>query len=249
MSRKTIKELYALVDSPFVLDDSMDYPTIEGNTSNFLTYYDDHSEEFDRFFVHEYGTRYVDFDSETDEDIVTEWKDELESIQRIYLDSWARLWYALNIDFNPVYNVEEHIETIYGEDVTTNGYGQHVTTDNYGQKQVTNGQRTDTATAYSVSFDAATEKETGKQEDVTGQQITTEALHVDTHTTTAVDDTITRDSHTDTVNRSGNIGVVSATNLVEQEIRLRGAYSFYKNCFITIIEELGAYWDEDPCFR
>ena len=248
MSRMKIKELYKLVESPFIFDDSMTYPVIEGNTSNFLEYYDDNKEEFDRFFVHEYGQRFVDFESEEDEDIIQEWKDELTSIQRIYLDSWARLFYALNVDFNPVYNVEEHTTTIYGQDQNTDSYGQHQRTSNYGSKETTSGARSDTSTAYSVSYDNGTEKETGKQVDALGQQVNTEGTHIDTHTDAAAIDTHTRSQHTDTVDRSGNIGVVSATELVKQEIALRRNYSFYKNCFLIIINELGAYWDDDPCF-
>ena len=248
MSRMKIKDLYNLVDSPFIFDENMEYPIIEGNESNFLTYYDDNKEQFDRFFVHEYGQRYVDFDSEEEQDIKNEWQDELLAIQRMYLDSWARLWYALNIDFNPVYNVEEHISTTYGEDVTTNNYGQHQRTDNYAQKQTTDGEHTDTMTNYSVSFDNTTEKETGKNTDLYGQHVMTEAAHIDTHTDAAAEDSTTRDQHTDTVDRSGNIGVVSATNLVKQEIELRGSYAFFKNCFLVIINELGAYWDDAPCF-
>ena len=248
MARKTIKELYTLIESPFLLDADMTYPEIEGNTSNFLEYYDENKEQFDRFFVHEYGKRYVDFDADDDEGIAAEWADELDAIQRIYLDSWARLWYALNIDFNPVFNVEEHTVTTYGEDVTTNGYGQHVHTDNYAQRQDTQGQRTDTATAYSVSYDSGTEKKTGKQSDQIGQQVNTIGGHIDTHTETAVDDTVTRDEHVDHVDRSGNNGTVSATDLLIKEEQFRRNYSFFKNCFLTIVEELGAYWDDAPCF-
>ena len=248
MATKTIKELYGLVESPFLFDKTMVYPTIEGNESNFLTYYDDYKEQFDRFFLHEYGKRVVDLESEDDEDIVEEWKDELLSIQRIYLDSWARLWYALNIDFNPIYNVEEHTTTTYGEDVTTQNYGQHQRTDNYAQKQITDGLHTDTSTNYATSFDNATEKETGKTSNEYGQHVTTDAAHIDTHTDAAAEDSTTRDQHIDIIDRSGNIGVVSATELLEKEERLRRSYSFFKSCFAVIVLELGAYWPEPDCF-
>ena len=51
MATKTIKELYSLVESPFLFDKTMVYPDIEGNESNFLTYYDDYKDQFDRFFL------------------------------------------------------------------------------------------------------------------------------------------------------------------------------------------------------
>lgn len=249
MATKKIKEIYNLKDSPLLFDKTMTYPTIEGNTSNFLEYYDDHCEEFDNYFVKTYGNRLVDFDSEEDADIVNEWTDWLFSIQRIYLDSWARLFYALNIDFNPIYNVEEHTETIYGEDITTADIGERERGSTFGSKQNTLGTRSDTSTAFSTSYDTATEKETGKQTDEIGQQINTEGSHTDTHTEEAAHDVTTRAEHTDVINRSGNIGVVSATELLEKEERLRRNYSFYKNCFLTIINEVGAYFDTPDCFR
>lgn len=255
MSRVKIKELFkdiADYNTPFlwpVEDPSrITYPTIEGNESNFLTDYQADFKLFDRDFVHEYGERYVDFESEDPEDIAAEWTDELYSILRIYLDSWARLYYALSIDFNPVFNVEEHTTSQYGQDVNTDSYGQHQRTSQYGATQETLGTRSDSSTSYAVSFDNTTEKETGKQEDSIGQQVNSTLQHTDTHTDAAAIDTHTRSQHTDQVDRTGNIGVVSATSLVEQEIKLRRNYSFFKNCFLVIINELGAYWDDHPCF-
>lgn len=246
---KTIKEIYSIVGSPLLLDATMTYPTIEGNTSNFLTYYDANKEEFDRYFLKEYGKRLIDFDSEEDEDITEEWQDELAGIQRIYLESWARLWYALNIDFNPVYNVEEHTVTTYGEDETTSSYGQHQRTSEYGQKINTDGSHTDTSTNYAVSYDSAQEKETGKTSDLYAEKTTTEGQHTDTHTDAAAEDVQTRAEHIDTVDRAGNIGVVSATHLIKEEINLRSAYSFFKNIFLIIINETGAYHAEPDFCR
>ena len=37
MATMKIKELFNLVESPFVLDPTMTYPEIEGDESNFLT--------------------------------------------------------------------------------------------------------------------------------------------------------------------------------------------------------------------
>jgi hypothetical protein len=51
--------------------------------------------------------------------------------------------------------------------------------------------------------------------------------------------------HTDTVDRTGNIGVVSATQLLNEEIKLRSRYSFWNNVFTTICEEIGAYYECD----
>ena len=264
-----IKDLFndiAHYATPFIWADMepspVTYPTIEGNTSNFITDYQDDYFLFDHYFIFHYGDRIVNL--YVDEEHIEEyWQETMYAILRIYLDAWARLYYALNIDYNPIYNVEEHTTTTYGahdtdtkyaQDQTTDSFGQHQTTNSVGQKETTNGTRTDSTTDYSVSFDAATEKETGKTEDSVGSQTITEGAHtdtitnaaaIDTHTRAGRTDTVTSKQHIDTVDRAGNIGVVSATQLLAEEEKLRRKQSFFNNCFLTIVEELGAYYECD----
>ena len=70
MAELTLKNLYNKVSSPFVLDTTMTYPTIEGNTSNFLTEYNTNKAQYDRYFLKEHGKKIVEVDGETDADIV-----------------------------------------------------------------------------------------------------------------------------------------------------------------------------------
>lgn len=261
MATMKIKELYNLVDSPFVLDPTMTYPEIEGDESNFLTEYSTHKAEYDRYFLKEHGHKLVDVEGDTDADIILNWKAEITAIQRIYLNAWAHIFYTLNIAYNPVYNVEEHITTKYGEHETEREYGAHETEREYGAHETENqygatsetlGTHTDTATQYSVAMDSAIEKETGKAEDVIGAQTntalahtdtTTSKLHTDTETSKLHTDTETSKLHTDTVDRTGNIGVKSASALAEEEALLRERHIFFKNVFLTISREVGAYYD------
>lgn len=329
----TIKKLYELAGSPFVLDTTMTYPTIPESDANFLTEYNTNKAQYDRYFLKEHGNKIVDIDGEDDEDIVSNWKNEIQAIQRIYLDAWAHMYYALDIAYNPVYNVEEHIETTYGLHETEMAYGQHQTESQYGIHEVerqygatqdtiqygatqdttqygatqdttqygateltkeygatsdTLGTHTDTRTNYSVSMDDATEKETGKQSDVIGSQtntslthtdkdstiqhsdiassiqhsdiassiqhsdISSSLVHTDTDTDKAHTDTVTSKTHTDTetskqhidsVDRTGNIGVKSASALAQEEVLLRERNIFFKGIFLTISREVGAYYD------
>ena len=292
-----IKNLFALAGSPFVLDVNMTYPEIEGDESNFLTDYNTNKAQYDRYFIKEHGEKLVDIDGITDEDIVTNWRNEIQAIQRIYLDAWAHIYYTLNIAYNPVYNVEEHITSKYGEHETEREYGehetemeygaheteteyglhetdvqygQHETDTQYGATSETLGTHTDTRTDYMLSYDSATEKETGKTDNVIGAQTNTALLHTDTetsklhtdtttsklhkdtetsklHTDTTTSklhtDTETSKLHTDTVDRTGNIGVKSASALAEEEALLRERQIFFKNIFLTISREVGAYYD------
>lgn len=217
MKTLTIKALFNIVGNPFCLDPTMTYPTIEGSTANFLNYYNTNRENLDRMFIHDFGQRLVDFESETDADIEDEWYDEVKAIQQVYIENWARLWYALNEPYNPLYNVDGVETTVYGLHQTdrSNTYTQHE----------------DSSTQYMVSYDSATEKETGKQVDNLGA-----------HTDTGFDKSL---EHTDTVTRKGNIGVTKSTELLRDEIKLRESFAFFKTVFQTMIEEIGGYYDNN----
>lgn len=244
--KKKIKQIKDLMyeDNELLLFQDPDlypYPAIEGSDDNFISYYEDYGTDLDAYFVKEYGDRYVEYDVETDGDFLDAWQQDLYSTVLVYLDAWARLYYALNISYNPVYNVEEHTETIYGQHVTDNEIGARQHTK--GSQSNTKGSETDTSTTSAVSIDAAQEKETGKQTDVYGQRSDTEGQRIDSDL--AAKDTVTSKQHTDTVNRSGNIGVVSATELLSQEIAQKKRLSFFRNVFLVLVEEVGAFYEPD----
>ena len=211
-----IKDLFDIIGNPFCLDPTMTYPTIEESDANFLEYYDTNKANLDRMFIHDFGQRVVDFESDSDEDIADEWADEIKAVQQVYIENWARLWYALSEPYNPLYNVD-------GTEVTV--YGQHQT-----DRSNTYTQHEDSSTQYSVSYDSALEKETGKQVDNLGA-----------HTDTGFDKSL---EHTDTVTRQGNIGVTKSTELLRDEMKLRTEISpFFKVIFQTMVEEIGAYYE------
>ena len=243
MATMTIKELFSLVGNPFVLDPTMTYPEIEGDESNFLTEYNTNKAQYDAYFIKEHGAKSVDVEGDTDADIILNWKNEIKCIQRIYLNAWAHIFYTLNIAYNPVYNVEEHTTTKYGEHETEREYGEHETENEYGATSETLGTHTDTSTDYMLSYDSATEKETGKNSTVIGAQTNSALTHTDTTTSKLHTDTETSKLHTDTVDRTGNIGIKSASALAEEETLLREKFVFFRNIFLTISREVGAYYD------
>ena len=215
MKTKTIKQLFSIVGNPFCLDPTMTYPTIEGSTANFLNYYNTNRQNLDRMFVHDFGEMFLDFESDTDVDIEEEWYDEIKAIQQVYIENWARLWYALQEPYNPLYNVDGVETTIYGEHITN--------------RTQSIGAKTDTTTSYSVAYDSATEKESGKVSDSLGAQSNGSGE--------------TSQTHTDTVTRQGNIGVTKSTELLRDEVKLRSEFAFFKTVFQTMIEEIGAYYE------
>ena len=279
MAEMKLKELYKSTDmgSPFLFKNTFSYP--EFAETNFLEDYIEQASVYDNYFLKEHGAKLVDFESEELTDIKEEWEDMLEGIYTVYINAWAHIYDTLNIAYNPVYNVEEHIVSKYGEHETEVEYGEHETEMEYGQHETENeygqhetdmqygatsdtlGSHTDTATNYSVSFDGTTEKETGKTSNVVGSQTNTSLLHTDTETSKLHTDTTTSKLHTDTetsklhtdtttsklhqdeVDRTGNIGIKSATALATEEIFMRERQIFFKNIFLTISREIGAYYD------
>ena len=243
MKTLTIKQLYNIIGSPFVFDTTITYPTIEGNTSNFISDYETNKESLDWFFIHEYGKRVLDVESESDADIAAEVKAEFKSILLIYLDNWARLYYALNEPYNPLFNVDGTTTYVYGEHVTDHDIASRTNSHTEGAKSRTRGTRTDNSTTYAVSYDATTEKETGKQTDELGSSTDTEQTYTNNDVVGGGKDTDTSKTHTDTETRQGNIGVTKSTELLRDEIKLRTDFAFFKTLFQTIIEEVGAYYE------
>lgn len=244
--KKTIKELNAYIKSQaqnrqLLFRDSAGYlyPDIPDDEHNFIDDYNAAFELYDSYFVKEYGDRVVEYDAETMSSFFDAWFNDIVSTTYIYLDAWARLYYALNINYNPVYNVEENTKTTYGQHETDfmNAERQHTK----GAQTDTVGGGTDTSTTANVATDSVEYKDSAKQTDVIAQRQNTEGQRVDTESTFT--DTTTSKQHIDTVERSGNIGVVSATELLNQEIAQKKRLSFFRNIFLILVEEVGAYYE------
>lgn len=198
--------------------ESIDYPVIDGNESNFLEDYNDAFTFFDRYFVNDFGARtyHSIFDPETEDEVLQMWRDDILAILHVYINSWARLYYALNIDYNPLYNVDGTTKITYSSQENSDVMGGRLESDvigskdrsdimgarseteSIGSKETTNGARSDTSTNYAVSYDATLEKETGKTADQIGQQITTEGAQSNGRTAQTYTDRHTEESHTDT---------------------------------------------------
>jgi len=244
--KKTIKQILTIArrnnkDLLFQDPELYPYPEIPDSNDNFISDYAALAPSYDNYFVKEYGARVVEYDVETEADFLEEWFKDLYGTELVYLEAWARLYYALHINFNPVYNVEEHIKTTYGEHITENVIGERSHTK--GAQINDDGTHTDTSTQFNVAVDSGEEKESAKQTDVIGAHQTTEGRRTDTDD--AATDTTTSNEHIDSVDRSGNIGVVSATDLLNAEIEQKKRLSFFKNVFLVLIEEVGAYYDSE----
>ena len=230
MMTKSLKEIKKIIDdaqgainTPFLLHADVTYPEIPGNESNFLSEYMENESLYNTLIVRKRGSQLADLDAESDSGVVSEWYYLIESITTMHLDSWARLYYALSLSYNPIWNVDG---TVVPE------RDEHENEMDYGQQTVTNGTRSDSTTYHSVSYDSATEKETGKDEFSQGQQQNTIGTHKDTNTIGAEKETQTR---------SGNIGVTMTQQMLNAEWEFRKK-SFFETILNTVLDEVGFYY-------
>lgn len=224
---KKIKDLYTYAKANnkkllFEKVTGITYPTIEGNTSNFLTDYASMAPDLDRMFYIKYASMKPIIPEDNDETTARyfdEWADCIRSVLSYYLDAWARLYYALSLQYNPIYNVDGETtrrtngktEGLSGTDTLTmakgaqsisNQYGQKQTITDYGQDQNTmiRGAKSENDTHSEVPFDSGIEKEISadSHSEDTYTDTDTRAARTDTSTDVTHTDTETRQTYTDT---------------------------------------------------
>ena len=241
MKQYKLKDIYkALGQNDVLLFDSAIsayYPDIEGNESNFLTDYGTLHSYIDGEFAHKFGERVIDLEAETVSQAAAEFKGITTGVCLLNIQNWARLYYALSLDYNPLYNVDglttythgAQSETYsYGKDKTTTQFGATQDTAQYGATQDTTeygatsdtiGTHTDTSTEYAVSYDSATEKEKGKTSNVIGSQTNTSLLHTDVASSIQHTDTMSSLTHTDTNERDARTDGKSSLQYIDTELR------------------------------
>ena len=275
---KTLKEIIKATPENahfYLLDTNLTYPQPDPETSeNFITDYKANADNYNLYALLKRGNQCIEIDEDLYDmmgvDNIAAYTMGLsESITDTYLNSWARLYYALSLAYNPLYNVDGTTTKTISERERTDAYGAQSggqtigaisasdihgaksKSDVWGAKSSTLGEHTDTATNYSVSFDAGAEKETGKTSNLMGAQTNTENTYTDGHTEQSYTDSHTEqartdshqeaahtDKHTDaeyteTEERKGNIGVTMSQQLLNAEWELRK-----KDFFATIINQM-----------
>lgn len=229
---KTIKQIHKMKNpnKALLFDSSLLalYPDIEGNESNFIADYLSHSSDYDAYFLNKYAFRVYDNDAledaGTEEEYLLNWFDSVTAATVVNLDAWARLYYALSLQYNPLYNVDGTTEITYSAQVNSDVMGARSESDSYGArdksdimgarsasdimgarsetdtigaKETTNGARSDTSTDSSISYDSATWKDTNKTSDSIGSQIINEGAQSNGHTAATYTDQHTATTYTD----------------------------------------------------
>ena len=144
---------------------------------------------------------------------------------------WEKLYKTTLLTYNPIWNVD-------GTETRTMEYGEHVTTQNNGERIETmvNGERQNTSNQKLSSYPFDTRAKTATEE--TDESVTN-AQSTDTRTNNAVVDSTTSNMHTDTetVKRSGNIGVTSTQKLINEE-RQVAMFQFLNVMLLDIVTDI-----------
>lgn len=151
-----------------------------------------------------------------------------------------------------------------GEQSVTNEYGAVTNTVSVGAVSATDevGQRTDSTTGKVSGYNESALIDANASEVVSGHQTNTHSekartdstdtnAHTDTSTTSSRADTMTTEQTTPTntsgtdsntfnheLTRSGNIGVTTTQQMMEQEVKFWDSFNFYKVIFDDIVKSL-----------
>lgn len=267
--KKNLKQIFKAIPEgtdPYIIQTELQYPQPDPETSeNFITDYQDNCSSYNLYALMRRGSQVIDIDEElmemTGEDNIFDYFALLcSSVVDVHLESWARLYYALSLAYNPLYNVDGVTVKTTSEKERTDAYGAQSggatigaisTSDTHGARSETLGQHTDTETTYSVSFDNGTEKETGQASNQMGAQTNTAATYTDGHTENARSDTHQEAAHTDkhtdaeyteTEERRGNIGITMSQQLLSAEWELRKK-DFFAMIINQLLDEVGFFYD------
>ncbi len=241
------------------------YPTGEYLEGNFIEAYLNGFTYYDRYIVKLFGERGIEVDKLTPiSDVAIEWTYDINAIVFTHLTEWAKLYSANIKDYEPLWNVDGTEETTYGATKRTEDIKQRQDTDLYGAREENtdygarhtedfNPTHTDTSKNYNTAYPDGNSAEVSKSTDEYGaftaehdedralDTFTTDEYQ-DTHTIGAHKDIFEEDEHKDTLRRTGNIGVTSSMNLVEQEFSLRSKWIFFKMIFSLILKEEGVHY-------
>lgn len=172
------------------------------------------------------------------------------------------LFKTLSLEYNPIWNVDATISTEYGKNTTTFNKGEqedthtneeHTDTFNSGDQEDVRTLKyarqhgTEQGNIYGFNTSAATgvpadhkEITNDAREDTdtfnkgAREDSTTYGENINSLVSGAREDKTTVDKHTDTITRSGNIGVTSTQALINEE-RNVAIFAFYEQIFADII--------------
>ena len=146
ISLKKIMKSKPQTDPGYLFHTNLTYPTIEDNDSNFITDYQANAASYNGYAILKRGNQVIKVDEEDYNPAWNYLKEVSGYVTDAHLAEWARLYYALSLSYNPLFNVDGQTikETTqrqrtdaYGAQSGTSVFGATSQTDNIGAVAVT----------------------------------------------------------------------------------------------------------------
>ena len=192
--KKTLKSKPA-ADPGYIFHTNLTYPTIEGNLSNFISDYQANAASYNGYAILKRGSQEFEYDEE-DYDSAWEAFSELSGyVTDIHLENWARLYYALSLSYNPLYNVDGTTIRTTSERERTDAYGATSGNNTLGaiSAQDVHGAQTNQTTYGAVSKSDVHGAQSGStiygaisETDVHGAESESLGSHTDTQTNSSL---------------------------------------------------------------
>lgn len=195
-----------------------------------------------RFMLEKMSYTYID-PAETVEDTLERFQLDVSSYLRANRKRYANLWEAYALEYNPIYNVEEHTTetTTTHQESEGETHSETATEDKFGAQSDT---MTDARNTYAFNS-------TDHVQESDGTASNSSTAHDDTHTGNQDGTSSQSQDGNSTLNRDrvGNIGVTSTIDLLTQHVDFWRAYDFYKIIYEDIMAEYGRLYDPGyDCF-
>lgn len=143
------------------------YPLIPDNTSNFLLDYSTQHTRFDRLFNQKHGEKFACIVASDIEEAYTEFFNLCNDVCAVHLNDWARMYYALSLYYNPLWNVDGTETTSYTDHETVIDSAQKKNTDKEFTVPFQSNAEEKEASKSEMVIDAYVDKNTSKAHSVT----------------------------------------------------------------------------------
>lgn len=267
---------------PFSVKDIADLSIEEGaplfgeyeklDVFNFMKEYLEDFGSFDYDFMESRGFYYPVAQKPTAKETLDHWRKRSGFIIKKHAKELYHLWEIAQAEFDPIYNVEEHIEETTkktGSDTLRDAIDSVHTTDSYGEKSETEnigagkgtsitGDSTSTTTNTKAGFNSSdfqkneqnSTNNTARTDSYSDEARTnkrTNAASTDNHVTDFREDVHEQtfdNTVTHYLDRKGNVGTMSSPELLDKAAASNDVFDFYDKLYDMVLKELAIYTED-----
>lgn len=209
---------------------------------------DTFNSSLDKAFIGSYGDRWISplVDKLHEKILPASLRNEISTIiWNMFYSKWSKMWDTLDFNYDPIENYSmteimtgDERKRYYGK---TNTRTDNLTSRNAGTNR-TDPNLTDTESVNNYGFNTAAENGEPSEKRTTqktGNSVdTVDVSKIDTGTQTYTDGGSDREEHSYTLTRTGNIGTVTAQDMIKQEREILVFDYFYDVVFPDLLRVL-----------